>query len=182
MRLLNKLFKSEDKEPSIVQHFEPDDLSFYDYLEEVEVLFDLPLLWIESRKDRKTFEALIAEKYKIPYQRIIEDAADEGIEAYQGSVQDIIDGDEPCGGIDDSNYLGPCAEKRVDEIILDQYEDDRQTFVTNQKYSEARAKYRSGLFLKVRESDGEYVINGRGCCTAVLGSIFLIVLVRGIYD
>jgi hypothetical protein len=163
---------------SIVQICEPVDLDYWKYVEEANVYFDLPMMWIEAGKEFNEYECDIRDEFKIPHYVSIDELMATGISLYEESHESISQ------SIDDYEYEWytdnedqyPTKISMIDEILLEELPVEKEEFIQNENYINREPN----IFFQVREADGEDEISPFGY-TLIVASLLGIYIVFSIF-
>ena len=148
---------------------EVNQVNATDYVKESDLHGSLPLYWIECGKNLQKLKSHIYFKYAIKSQKIIDKIALETLDEYEEA--------RFFHHVDDwklSDHYHECfTEEEVMDMEFSDYFADQEWFY---KEGEAYENRQSGLLFRVREVDGEYVINEVGCLSVIGVAMFLIFL------
>jgi len=162
-----------------------DDLdeSVFDYISEFDFEGLLPLFWIKCGKDKETLRQKLVNDYQLSHEGLLDEAVSDVIKNYEGALFDkeFLGWNPNEWPMDGSYYSSDSSEGELDEealvdIWLIQYFEEHLGHIEYLKGQTKDQQRSSGLFFRVREADGEDVINKAGCWTVIVG-IFLIIII-----
>ena len=159
-----------------------DDIeeSMFDYLTDFELESVLPLYWLKCDKDEEALNKKLIDGYQMSDEWLQHEVRDIVMMNYEK----MLDEKEFLGWVDwlDEQDIDR-PKNEVDEKIftdlwlISHLEDS----VVLEKQDQVYRQNSSGLFLTVREADGQYVVNKSGCLW-VVGGVLLIILLEVIFS
>ena len=165
-----------------------DDLdeSVFDYISEFDFEGLLPLFWIKCGKDKETLRQKLINDYQMSHEGLLDEAVSDVIKNYEVALFDkeFLGWNPNEWPMDGSYYSSDSSEGELDEealvdIWLIQYFKEHMghiEYLKGQTKDQADRQRSSGLFLKVREADGEHVINKAGCLLVLGGGLLVIII------
>lgn len=138
--------------------------SIFDYVTERDLVGVLPITWVEIEKNRERLEQVLIGEYGMSDEFLIEEAMSEIIQTYELTAI----GAEECFEYRDLEGW------TIDDEIMEHLQESLESYDRNMVHSQKS----NGIFLSVREADGEYVFNPLGWLLTGLGVLFVLVLIE----